>query len=301
MQDTNFKQFVGVAATSIDNNNDRILEVYCQEFSPFKHGVDGRASFSPSSVKIEDAETGANVPVDVTLSNTIECEYLGSNTNLDVPDIHIGEMLLITNFCGDEKFYWSCMDRKDHIRHVEHFRLGINDERKTNKEIHDDNTYYIDLDTRKHKRILLSTANSDGEKYRYFIHMDAVKNQLTINDDAGNIIQIESDIPRIHCTNGVGCSVDLNAVDLLINVPRDMITNVGRDYTLTTGNNYTRTTLMNEITKSKTHTQTVDDALIVTAGKYTRVSKEHGITGDKYVVAAKGGNVVCGGISLGII
>ena len=298
---SNIRQYIGIAATAIENNNDRILEVYCPEFAPFKVGVDGKATTKVAPLSVIDNETGEKVPVSINMADTIKCEYLGENTNMDIPDIHIGELIKVTNFGGDEKFYWSCLDRKDYIRHVEHWRLSVADQRKTNKELTDDNTYFIDIDTRNHKRVLISTSNTDKEAFRYTILIDAIANQITLKDDAGNIIRLDSNIPRIYMLNNTGTLVDLNGPNLIQNVPGNMSTTVMGDYTIEVTGDYKRATAGNETLECPNTQITNATQRVVKAGKYIRQANEHDIKGAIYNVVGGSGDVVVAGKNLGFV
>jgi hypothetical protein len=57
------------------------------------------------------------------------------------------------------------------------------------------------METRRDKHILISTSNSDGEKFRYRLLISPAKSTVTLCDDIGNLISIESEKPRVTLRN----------------------------------------------------------------------------------------------------
>lgn len=314
MVESKLRTYIGIAATAITENNDIMLEVYVPEFIPVKTGelslskaradsndVLKRVGQSPNSsvftkedtnrttvkskvnnmgmdkdtVELNDVHKNIKV-VNVITSETIECEYFGNLTNQDVPDIHVGEKVLVYNIAGTEKFYWTAIGRDDHIRQFEHYKIKIADKKLTIKDLDDDNTYLFEMDTRNGKIIRLQTSNSDGEKYRYYIKIDAVKSTMEFRDDSGNTLILESEKPRWFLTNRDQCWMELIGPDMNINVPNNMTTTVGNDYSLFVGGNRKI-----EVSGDTTHTfsgklsvKVIKDYTLSVVGKWSITAKE---------------------------
>ena len=108
------------------------------------------------------------------------------------------------------------------------------------ENVTDDNTYYIEIDTKYRKHILLSTSSSDGEEFRYFMKFDAEAHTVEIWDNCvdgsqpNNTIKIESRPEptmkgRITLQNASNNSIVMAGEDTMINVPRNLVINVGGD------------------------------------------------------------------------
>lgn len=104
----------------------------------------------------------------------------------------------------------------------------------------DDNTYYIEIDTKEKKHIKISTASTDGEEFRYFIEIDALAHSIEIWDNCvdgsqpNNTFKIESrpdpaTLGKITLQNASGNSIVMAGQDTTINIPRNLVVNIGGD------------------------------------------------------------------------
>jgi len=220
-----WRTYVGIAADSIKATNQKELEVYCPELLPLYDGFPDPVD-DKRVIALKDAN-GKPVSGTVVLRPTIKAKYLGGDTNHHIPDIHKGEQLLIHNYAGSEEFYWTPMGRDDDIRKFEHRRIYVADIAKTIKKLDGSNTYYFELDTRGDKHVVISTAKSDGEEFAYLIKIDAKANTVTIEDDSGNKIFLDSNIPRILHTLRTTTTVDLNNEDIRVFAPKNITIEAG--------------------------------------------------------------------------
>ena len=294
----NIIEFIGVAATAIDDKNATTLEVYCPEMMPFTQGVRGKIELGKEKIKLQDVN-GVTEELEIELSDTITCEYLGKNSNASIPDIHIGEYIVVWNFAGAHDFFWTSMDKNSHIRHTEHHRLSCADLRVTNKPLTDDNTYYIEIDTKYAKHIKLSTSKTDGEAFRYFIDIDAKTNTIEIKDDDSNIIKLDSNIPRIYMENKLGTICDLNAPDAFLMAPNNVTVKAGNHMDIIGEASITlKTPKLLMVTGSYVHNSKSyvhnSDAIKMTTGSYIHTSKE-------IKMSAPRGYVTVNGLSLGVL
>lgn len=261
---SHFSFFWGVLAESTTHKNQRTLHVYVPALTPLRNG-DISDKGSITTVELFNVMSQSREKTDVHLSRTIEAEYLGFQSGQDVPDMYKGQQVLVINYARGDHWFWTPLDRDNYVKTFEHTRLscadiamvhkaqaygnGIGEEEERKVGLNDDNTYFLEIDTKYRKRIMISTAASDGEKYRYFIRMDANEHVLelwdSLADDKGftsdkehNTIRIESDPHdsegnllkgRITLQNEAYTSVILEDQDLKIHVPRDVIIDVGRN------------------------------------------------------------------------
>ena len=294
MIQSNIKDYIGIAASPVKKDNERYIEVYCHEFLPYKNGDDGLSKPRTDTATVIDAETGEEISVTVNLQDTIKCEYLGENTNMNIPDIHIEEMVKVMNFAGTSDFYWTCLDRKDYVRHVEHWRLSVANERKVNKELKDGNTYFVELDTKNKKMIHVHTSTSDGEAVGYDFIIDADASIVTLKDTVGNSIVMKSLVPQIISTNADGTIVDLIQTSIKATAPKDIILTAGNNIVIDAGNE-----IQNKAGAKFSMTAPEE---IIKVSKYTRITDQATWTGNgKTVITAPAGGVTINGLSLGLI
>ena len=263
----NFAITWGIAAESTLEKNQRILHVYAPEITPLRNG-DVPNKGSTTTAVLFDVMTQSYQTREFHVSKTIRAEYLGFTSSMDVPDIYKGQQLILFNYMHGDRWFWIPLERDDYIKTFEHIRISAADIARTHKPDEkmteeeerkaartDDNTYFIDIDTKYHKRIRISTAGTDGETYRYFLEMDAKNHKIQIWDGevdqndpkkgikegTSNVIKIESEPKmnpggilkgRITLQNKAGATLILEGEDAKLSVPRDLTVSVGRNYVL---------------------------------------------------------------------
>ena len=254
MQDipNRWRMFIGYLAESTTTLNQRTFRVYVPELLPTTSG-DVTTNIAQHNVKIKNTITNETEETTVGIASTIVAEYMGLMVSRSVPTMYKGQQVLVINYANSDTFFWLPLERDDDLRPFEQVRLSALDIALTNKSdvdksnvegrhkfINDDDTYFIEIDTKYHKRILLSTANSDGEAFRYFIKMDASSKSIELWDECSadkkqpcNILAIESDIgagvSRIRMQNAAGTALVMTGKDMTINVPGSLNVYVGED------------------------------------------------------------------------
>lgn len=255
--------FWGVLAESSTKKNQRYLHVYVPSLTPMRNG-DVSDKGSVHTVKLFNIVSQSEEETDVHLSRTIYAEYLGYQSGHDVPDMYKGQQVLVMNYAKSDKWFWIPLERDDYIKTFEHLRMhcadvamihktGTTDEKlERAQDLNDDNTYYFEIDTKFDKKIMFSTASSDGEKYRYFFKIDPTDHTVEIWDNlssnpsaAHNTIRIESDPTysgggmlqgRITLQNEAGSTILLEGPDIKIIAPRDVTITALRDLVMNSQN-----------------------------------------------------------------
>lgn len=261
---SHFSFFWGVLAESTTHKNQRTLHVFVPALTPMRNG-DISDKGSVTTVDFFNVLTQSREKTDIHLTRTIEAEYLGFQSGQDVPDMYKGQQVLVLNYARSDRWFWIPLDRDNYVKTFEHSRIscadiamvhkaqtygeGVGEDVERSSGLNDDNTYFLEIDTKYRKRIMISTAASDGEKYRYFIRMDANEHVLELWDSFAteqgftspkehNTIRIESDPHdsdgnllkgRITLQNEAKTTIILDDQDLKISVPRDVIIDVGRN------------------------------------------------------------------------
>lgn len=237
-----YQLYLGTMAENTVNKNQRWFHVFCPELMPFIEGDVTRDSIL-ETIEMYNVLTNQHEKTEINTTTTIFAEYLGTDTSKSVPTMWRGQQVYVVNFANSDKFYWVPLERDDSIRRREHLRWSCANQDITNKELTDDNTYFMEIDTKYRKHFWIHMAPSDGEKFGYDFKIDAEAHTVELYDtpkEGGptNTIRIDSDIPRISLQNSVGTSILLNNVNLEINVPGDMILNVSKDVRINVKRNW---------------------------------------------------------------
>jgi len=257
---SNWKTYIGVACSDIQNGTDTEIFVFLPEYSPMLTG-----DISNVAAEIEfksfDSLQNAALTGKIAIAQCIKASYFGRD-NMTIPCVHRGELVHVINYDGGYTFYWMPAGRKTEVRKVERLRIFINDDvailqdgvENTLKEVNSDNTYYIELDTRPETRgIFLRTSKSNGEAFAYSISVDTVANVIRIEDDDSNYIELDSNEPKIVLHNknnsivslikdviNIGAPTAVNITSPLLNIHVDnFVSNVEMNYTTSIKGNRT--------------------------------------------------------------
>ena len=226
--------FRGVIVEDTAKKNQRDFHIYCPELLPNKTGDITREP-AIEEIELHNELNNQTIKARVKFTPVIEATYLGFETSKSVPTMWRGQQVLVLNFFNNDKFYWIPIEETDSVRQFEHIRFSCANRAITTKKLDDDNTYFLEIDTKYRKHVWIHLAPSDGESYGYDFKIDANAHSIELTDQdsktgkLSNTIKIDSSIPRIFLQNSSKTSIELNDQDLNITVPRDMKINVDRD------------------------------------------------------------------------
>ena len=207
------RDFTGIALED-KKPNERTLKVWVEELQPFMEG-----DITPMEV-VSDG---------VTLVNYIICDYLDETNRSDPPDVHKGEQITVVQFSYSKKYYWQTKGRNDNLRRTEHHRISISNNPDVGGERNDDNTYFMEFDSREDQRCInIKTSKANKEPFMYTIQLNAKAGFIHICDDDNNEIYLESVSRRIRLRNNTGSIINIDDQDITINAVRDIIMKSGR-------------------------------------------------------------------------
>lgn len=226
-----WKRYRGISAEKLDDSDkEGTLKILCPELTPF---ASGNLKHKEEEVifKAEDV-WGTKQHAKSTMKNTIEAIYIGGNNCLSIPDVDVGEQLIVHQYGESDVYYWSIERRDEKLRLREHYRISCADSPTRIKVLDDDNTYFIEINTKQgEKGITLSTSKSDGEAFKYLVKIDSENSKFSANDDVGNQILLDSKNTRILMENKDKTKVDLDKTNLFLLA--DTVSIIGRK-TITT-------------------------------------------------------------------
>ena len=218
---SHWRRYIGYAVTSIEKTTQTDLEVYCPELNPFLTGTPDDKSGKEviPIIQITTSPVGY-----VRVSDTIYATYLGTLTNRSIPDVHVGERVWLINFGGTGDWYWEPMAMDDNLRTTEHVKLVIADKKQRMDRLTDDNSWFMEFDTKynNNKRFRISTSKANGEEYKYLFQIDAKASTVTLNDDVGNEIFLDSKNTLIRLKNKAGSVVELANIDIKMSAPNNI-------------------------------------------------------------------------------
>lgn len=152
-----------------------------------------------------------------TTSHSIKATFLSEDANRPYPGmVRRGEQVLIYRIGDTDKFYWKEMGLEDNVRRNDVYIIAVPNSGKENENSRSaDSAYYLEVNT-VDKQITLSTNKNDGEQFAYIIQLNAKDGHATIQDDAGQFIQLVSKEQRCIMANASGSEIKIEKSKALI-------------------------------------------------------------------------------------
>lgn len=212
-----YREYLATAATDLDHNGGRNLEVYCAEILPFVSG-EIKAKSVANEVKTKDSGGKSAYQGSVNTSTTITAVYRDDNPNrLGPPTIRKSEQVILYNYGDTNHWYWKPTGRTENQRRLEQVRYGASGSLENKAEQNDDNMYYLEFNTiADEKNITISTSAANGEKHRYKFCINTTKSLVTLTDESENIFFIDSEAKQLGLCNQVHSHLLINDKDITI-------------------------------------------------------------------------------------
>lgn len=208
----------GIAAADFDPNNPkRELAVYPEELLPM---MQGKIAATNQTNEFADPSGGVNR---LKTKNYIIAIYKDEQPNvMQPPLVRKGEQVLLTNYADTDTWYWRSEGRNDNTRRTDQYRIGVGGTLENSPQLNDDNSYFMEFDSRDQKRIRISTSKANGEEFRYLLLIDPGNNTVALSDDVGNIFAINSKEKRVCMKNQDNSLIDLNQKNIVIACEQDI-------------------------------------------------------------------------------
>lgn len=114
------------------------------------------------------------------------------NSNRDTaPDVRKNETVLIFRFADEQEYYWDTIFREPELRRLERVRYSYCNRPEGLEAYDDDTSYWLEYST-VDQHVWLHTSDNNGEPCKYDIKIDSKAGTVTIKDDIGNIIHLDS-------------------------------------------------------------------------------------------------------------
>lgn len=208
---------VGVVAAN-KKLDTHFIEVVPMEETPM---VDGEITDDTQKYKAKSQnDDGQAFSVEVETTGTIRAEWLpiGEPNRITSPDVRRGEIVQIYRFGDTDDYRWVTLLQDKKLRRLETVIWSFSDNREENVPNDAKSTYYLEVSTHK-KYIHLHTAKSDKEPFVYDIQINTKDGCITIKDDDGNFIYLDSQERRIKLENRDTSTVDIDKRKIRIFAP----------------------------------------------------------------------------------
>lgn len=146
-------------------------------------------------------EKGQSTPGTLTAENYVKAKWmsLGASNRVTPPTVHPNETVLLFRYGNDDTFYWTTLFHEPDLRKKESAAFAFSNLSTAKgwggdgKAVKFDKStsYWFEVDTTK-KIASFTTPKNDGEAASFSITVDAGKGSLTLQDDKGNSITIDS-------------------------------------------------------------------------------------------------------------
>lgn len=187
-----------------------LIKVFPVEELPF---VDGKvADHKPKyDVSLPDAGSVAR-KTELEGDAALIARWLpyGHSNRITSPDVVKNETVLLFRYADTDKYYWTTIFREPKIRRLETVCYMFGDLKTPLKAWDKSSSYWMEVSTHK-KKVQLHTSRSDGEAFSYDVIIDAKAGSMSIQDDAGNRIKMNSGNGQV--------SIDATA-NVVINAPK---------------------------------------------------------------------------------
>lgn len=228
--ETKITTYFGRAADDLPEDSTE-LKVIIPQLTPAASGAvesaSGEASITTESIR------GKTETVSAETTNTITASFLGESNRKYPPSVRRGEQVQVIQLGDSDIYYWKSLGRDPELRQLEVWRIEVSDKTALNEPLTDENTYYIELNTRT-SALTMKTATYNGEKARYFFQMNGKLGTFNLNDNIGNLIKIDSLKHRITLANKDGSMLDLFGKNAILAGIDDVILKSGRQVVLDT-------------------------------------------------------------------
>lgn len=210
----------------------------------------------------------------------------GNDNRLTSPDVYKSETVKIYRMGDTNEYYWKTIFREPTLRRQETVINAVSNIKSGNAAYDLNSSYWTKVDTR-YKLFQIHTSNNDGEPFVYDIVIDTAAGSVTIGDDVGNFIKMDSSNDLLSLTSIAGANVDLNKGHIKMH---------GKTITMTADEKITMAAPNTEINSETQHNGNFSIAGGVSATEGLSVTGGGGsISGD---VKLEGGNITMTGGSI---
>lgn len=147
----------------------------------------------------------------LTTTATVKATWLplGQSNRQTAPDVRRGEEVLIYQYADADQYYWDTLRNNVALRKLETVVWAWSDTRDEGvTQASPEDTYTLTLSTHD-GHITLQTAKANQEPYRYTFQFNTKEGNVSLSDDIGNLIKLDSKPKHILLKNADGSLFEL--------------------------------------------------------------------------------------------
>jgi phage baseplate assembly protein gpV len=272
--ETRVVTFLARAAKDLPDDS-VLLDVIVPQLTPSASGP--VTSDLRTAVVETQRDNGKVERASVATANTLTARWIGASNIKYAPTVRRGEQVQVYQFGDSDVYYWKALGRDPELRKLDVWRVEVSDKLSNNTPLTDDNTYFLEINT-KASRVTLKTSRSNGEAARYAFVMDGKAGTFTLTDDQGNLAYMNSEAAQVRLANAKGSMLDLLGRSAFLVGPDDVVLKGGRQVVLDTPVFTTRTSKGGGVTRMEATAMT-----LACAGGFTVEAPTIGLNGQTTV------------------
>lgn len=238
------------------------IKIYPVEEFPQINGKisDFKPAYNVSTSNIKGATKSSDLKGDAVLVAT--WLPFGNSNRITSPDVIKNETVSIYRYADTNEYYWDTLFREPSLRRLETCCTMFGDLKDGVKEYNKESSYWFEVSTHD-QHIKVHTSRSNQEPFMYDIILDTKNGNLTIKDDIGNIIYLDSQAHQIKLTNTEGAYYDMMRENITVNAPKT-IRNVCQDFIVEASGSVTTKagSAINETAGSSTSRQAPNHSIV---------------------------------------
>lgn len=210
---------VGIGTVAQDkNDNSRFISVYLSEQHPFYEG-DVTNDVAEIERTVID-EHGNSTKLNLYKTMAVKADWLEDESNRETaPHVKKGESVNVFEKKDTSEYYWQPRKKNNPTRRAEAVTFAWSAASQSNDiDIPKtaDNHYSATVDG-INGHITITTSKDNGEVAKYTVQVQGKQGHVTVADDLGNLIQLNSSTKTITLSNGDNTYVQLSGPNILAN------------------------------------------------------------------------------------
>jgi phage gp45-like len=259
--------------------------------------LDGDIRSNPTKQSISGTDaSGRNYTTSAIHDNAIVAVWynMSGDNRITAPNVRRGERVRIYRYGDSDKFYWVASGQDNKLRKLEtvaHAYSATTD--NSDDTLSAENSYYSEVSTHE-KRVTFSTSKKNGEVAAYTVQIDAANGFVHIQDDAGQVFELDTQNNRMTMTNAQGSQVRVDKQNISIVCSDTLAINATNAVNIQTKDLKITTQTM-EVNASQTFTATTQNFNITATQGFKCDTPEATFTGNvsmkSFTVTGDGGTI----------
>lgn len=218
---------LGIVTEDKKRGSDQIKVYPVEEFPQIDGKItDWKPTYKGNATDIK----GGTKAIDLKGDAILVARWLpfGNSNRNTSPDVIKNETVCIYRYADTNEYYWDTTFREPSLRRLETVCHMYGNLPSGVQGFDKQSSYWFEVSTHD-QHIKVHTSKSNKEPFVYDIVLDTKNGNLTIKDDIGNMIYLDSRAHQIKMINTEGAYYDMIRENITINAPKT-IKNICQDY-----------------------------------------------------------------------